>query len=195
MAARSDTSSPWRCAASSRARSRRRTPFPWPASPVPRQIAVPLGSQSGRPGPTYSASMAKRPISCADLAVVAAFGLFEHGEVGLHLGLVLEGGAVDALELRVLLVALVIGAGHAGELERADVAGAHHVRPGAKVNEIAVLVNRRSARPRECSARLPSLNLLGLPGRSLKPPSRPLSASLHRLLARDDQFSRKAGWP
>ena len=54
-------------------------------------------------------------------------------------GLVLERGAVDALELRVLLVALVIRAGHGGELERADVAGAHHVRPGAEVNEIAVL--------------------------------------------------------
>ena len=37
------------------------------------------------------------------------------------------------------LVALVIRAGHAGELERADVAGAHDVRPGAEVNEIAVL--------------------------------------------------------
>lgn len=29
--------------------------------------------------------------------------------------------------------------GHAGELERANVAGAHHVRPGAQVNEVAVL--------------------------------------------------------
>ena len=75
----------------------------------------------------------------ADLAVVAFLGLLQHLEVGLHLGLVLERRAVDALELRVFLVALVVRAGDAGELERADVAGAHHVRPGAEVNEVAVL--------------------------------------------------------
>ena len=72
--------------------------------------------------------------------MVALLRLFEHREVGLHLGLVLERGAVDALELRVLLVAFVVGAGHVRELERADVAGAHHVRPGAEIDEIAVLV-------------------------------------------------------
>ncbi len=77
----------------------------------------------------------------AELAVVALFRLLEHGELGVHLGLVFEGGAVDALELRVLLVALVIGAGDVGELERADVAGAHDMRAGAEVGEIAVAVD------------------------------------------------------
>ncbi len=75
-----------------------------------------------------------------ELAVVAAFGLLEHLEVGLQLGLGLEGGAVDALELGVGLVALVVGAGEGGELEGADVAGAHHVRAGAQVDEIAAAV-------------------------------------------------------
>ena len=70
--------------------------------------------------------------------MVALLRLFEHFEILVELGLVLEGGAVDALELRVALVALVIRAGHGGELERADVAGTHHVRPGAQINEIAV---------------------------------------------------------
>ena len=74
--------------------------------------------------------------------MVAPLGLLEHLEILVELGLVLERGAVDALELRVLLVALVVGAGHGGELERADVAGAHHVRPGAEVDEIAVLESR-----------------------------------------------------
>src|SRR5439155_3251854 len=73
-------------------------------------------------------------------AVVAAFGLFEHFEPGFHLGLVLEGGAVDALELLVALVAFVKGGCNAGELKRADVAGAHDVRAGAEIKEIAVLV-------------------------------------------------------
>ena len=63
-------------------------------------------------------------------------------EVRLHLGLVLEGRAVDALELRILFVAEVVGARDVGELERADVAGAHDVRPGAEIDEIAVGVER-----------------------------------------------------
>src|SRR5271154_1740240 len=71
--------------------------------------------------------------------MVAALGFFEHREVSLHLGLVLERRAVDALELWVALVALIIRAGHVRELERADVAGAHDVRPGAEVEKIAVL--------------------------------------------------------
>ena len=84
----------------------------------------------------------EQPHLLADLAMVAAFGLLDHLEIFFQLGLVLERRAVDALELRILLVALVIGAGHGGELVRADVAGAHHVRPGAQVNEIAALVIR-----------------------------------------------------
>src|SRR6185436_9986203 len=51
-------------------------------------------------------------------------------------------GAVNALELRILLVALVISAGDAGELERADVARAHDVRAGAEIGEFAVAIER-----------------------------------------------------
>ena len=81
----------------------------------------------------------EQPHLRADLAMVAALGLLDHLEIFVHRGLVLERRAVDALELRAFFVALVIGGGHAGELERADVARAHHVRPSAEVNEIAVL--------------------------------------------------------
>ena len=102
---------------------------------------MPFGSHSGRPGPTIVVE-GEQPHLLADLAVVALLRLLQHREVGLHLGLVLEGGAVDALELRVLLVAFVVGAGDTQQLERADVAGAHHVRPGAEIDEIAVLIER-----------------------------------------------------
>ena len=43
----------------------------------------------------------------AEFAVVALLRFLEHGEVFVELGLVLEGGAVDALELRVIFVAFV----------------------------------------------------------------------------------------
>ena len=88
----------------------------------------------------------EQPHLRADLAMVALLRLLEHREVGLQLGLVLERGAVDALELRILFVALVVGAGDVGELERADVARAHHVRPGAEIDEVAVAKERNLAR-------------------------------------------------
>ena len=75
----------------------------------------------------------------ANLAVVAFLRFLNHREVFFELGLVFECRAVNALELRVLLVTLVIRAGDAGEPVGAHVPGAHHVRPGTKVNELAGL--------------------------------------------------------
>src|ERR1044072_7809874 len=74
--------------------------------------------------------------------MVAFLRFLEHGEVFVELGLVLESGAVNALELRIVFVALVIGAGDAGELERADVAGAHDMRAGENIGEFAVAIER-----------------------------------------------------
>src|SRR5438874_10353065 len=74
--------------------------------------------------------------------MVALFRFLEHGEIFVELSLVLEGGAVDTLKLRVLFVAFVVGAGDAGELERADVACAHDVRAGAEIGELAVAIER-----------------------------------------------------
>ena len=51
-----------------------------------------------------------------------------------------ERSAVNPLELRIFLVALVIRARDVGELECADVSGAHHVRPRAEIDELAVAV-------------------------------------------------------
>ena len=72
--------------------------------------------------------------------MVALLRFLEHREVFVELGFVLESGAVDALELRVLLVAFVVGAGDVRELERTDVAGAHDVRAGAEIGEFAVAI-------------------------------------------------------
>src|SRR5581483_8134088 len=54
----------------------------------------------------------------AEPAVVAAAGLLDASEVGVEVLLRVEGGAVDARELLVALVAAPVRAGEAGELER-----------------------------------------------------------------------------
>src|SRR5438093_13740817 len=50
----------------------------------------------------------------ADFAMVPFLSLFKHFEMGLQLSFVFEGGAVNALELRVALVTLVVSAGDTG---------------------------------------------------------------------------------
>ncbi len=106
---------------------------------LPNDRAV--GRPENEPLPDFLVDMEEAHVA-AQLAVVALFRLFQHAEMGLHLGLVLESGAVDALELRVLFVTEVVGAGDMGELERADIARAHDVRPGAEIDEIAVGIER-----------------------------------------------------
>jgi hypothetical protein len=76
----------------------------------------------------------------AQLAVVAPLGLLQHGEVRLQLRLVLEGGAVDALELGLVGIAAVVGAGQVGQLEGLDASGAENVRAAAQVDKFAILV-------------------------------------------------------
>jgi hypothetical protein len=52
-------------------------------------------------------------------------------------------GAVDALQHGVLGIAAPIGAGHLGQLEGLELAGARHMRAAAKVFEIALAVERQ----------------------------------------------------
>ena len=73
-------------------------------------------------------------------AMVAARGFFKAGEVGVEIFLREEGGAVDALELRILLVAEPVSAGEAGDFEGLDAAGGGHVRAAAEVDEVAVAI-------------------------------------------------------
>src|SRR5437879_5253388 len=74
--------------------------------------------------------------------MVAFLRFLEHREVVIELLSRFERGTINALELWILFVAFVVSARHAGELERADVSRAHDMRPGAKVDEIAVAIKR-----------------------------------------------------
>ena len=74
--------------------------------------------------------------------MVAQLGLLELVEVGGELLLGGEGGAVDALELLVVLVAAVVGAGDGEQLEGLDLLRVADVGAGAQVDELAVLVER-----------------------------------------------------
>ena len=69
----------------------------------------------------------------AELAVVAALGLLEPVQVLLERLLGLPGGAVDALELLVLLVAAPVRRRGAHQLERRDPLGGRQVRAAAQV--------------------------------------------------------------
>src|SRR4029078_10456381 len=75
-----------------------------------------------------------------EAAVVALAGLLELRQVLLEVGLVVEGGAVDARQLRLRHVAAPVRAGEAGELERLDRLRALQVRAAAEVGEVALRV-------------------------------------------------------
>ena len=68
-----------------------------------------------------------------ELAVVAPLGLGEHGQVLVLRVTRLPGGAVDPLELRVLLAAAPVRPAAAHQLERRDVPGGGNVRAAAQV--------------------------------------------------------------
>ena len=77
----------------------------------------------------------------AQHAMVALLGLFDGVQVLLKVLLVEERGAIDALELRIFLVAQPVGAGDAGELKSLDPPGGGNVRPAAEVHELAIAIN------------------------------------------------------
>src|SRR5207247_2707157 len=73
-------------------------------------------------------------------AVVAALGLLEPLEVRVEVVLRVEGGAVDAGELRLRRVPAPVGAGEAGELDRLDRLRVLEVRATAEVGEVALRI-------------------------------------------------------
>ena len=81
----------------------------------------------------------------AEPAVVARARLLEPLEVGVEVGLVVEGRAVDAGQLLVVLVAAPVRAGEAGQLDRLDRLRVLQVRPAAEVGEVALRVERDRA--------------------------------------------------
>ena len=76
----------------------------------------------------------------AEEAMVALGRFFKARKVGVEILLREEGGAVDALELGVFLVAEPVGSGKAGDLDGFDAAGGGHVGSAAEVDEFAVAI-------------------------------------------------------
>src|ERR1017187_10307428 len=75
--------------------------------------------------------------------MVALFRFLQPLEIGFKFLLVAPGGAVDALELRVLRIPAPIGAGDLGQLEAlADFASGGEMRSAAEVVPVAVVVDR-----------------------------------------------------
>jgi len=87
---------PGQNAAFSRGRSRRRIRFPWQVFRVPRQWRA-FWEPQRHARPDVFGVNGEQAHFLADLAMVAALGLFDHFEILVELGLVLERGAVDAL--------------------------------------------------------------------------------------------------
>ncbi len=74
--------------------------------------------------------------------MVALLGFLDVLQVLVEIFLRKERGAVNALELRILLVAQPVGTGDVEQLERLDPPGRGNVRPSAEVGELASLVDR-----------------------------------------------------
>src|SRR5207247_7187346 len=77
----------------------------------------------------------------ADHSMVALFCFFQSSQMLVELFLVEICSAVDAGKLLTLAVAAPIGAGDAHQLECLDLRGARHVRPTAKIGEIALPID------------------------------------------------------
>src|SRR3954447_13186154 len=74
--------------------------------------------------------------------MVALARLLEPREMRVEVFLRVEGGAVDAGQLLVLLVAAPVRAGETGQLERLDRLRVLQVRPAAEIGEVALGVER-----------------------------------------------------
>src|ERR1035437_1929746 len=78
----------------------------------------------------------------AQHAMVAALRFFQAGKVLFHFFLGEEGGAINALQLRILFIPQPVSAGNTHHLEGFDSAGGRHMRATAKVDKRAVAINR-----------------------------------------------------
>ena len=86
----------------------------------------------------------------ANAAVVAAFGLLQHMQVGIEFLLVAPRRAVDARQHGVAVIAPPIGACRFHQFEGvANISGGTHVRPAAKVDPVALAVQRNRLRRRQ----------------------------------------------
>ena len=78
----------------------------------------------------------------ADLAVVALFRFFQLQQIGVEFLLIAPGGAVNAAQHGVAMIAAPIGAGHFHQLEGgADITRAAHMRTAAQIRPGTLLVD------------------------------------------------------
>ena len=75
-------------------------------------------------------------------AMIAPLGFFQRCQIVFQILLREPCGAVEPLQLLARLIPFPIGAGDAGELERADVTGAGNMRAAAEVDELSLAVKR-----------------------------------------------------
>ena len=87
----------------------------------------------------------------AQHAMVAALGLFDLPQVVFEFLLAEEGRAVEPLQLLARGVAPPVRPGHRQQLEGADGAGAGDVRPAAKIDELALAIERHGRLRRQPS--------------------------------------------
>ena len=78
----------------------------------------------------------------AELAMVARLRLLEALEIGVEIGLGVEGRAVDPRQLLVVLVAAPVGTGERRELDRLDRLRVLEVRAAAEIGELALRIER-----------------------------------------------------
>ena len=114
----------------------------------------------------------------AEAAVVAALGLGEALQVGVLRLLRLPRRAVDALQLRVVLVAAPVGRRGAQHLERRDVPGGRDVRAAAQVAPHA-LAGVGVRRCRRWSSSPAPTSMISLPSSASLLPLRSTSSSLN----------------
>ncbi len=99
---------------------------------------MPFGCQSAAPG--RDVFEVEEVELRAEPPVIAAASVLEVLDVGVEIGLRVEGGAVDAGQLLVVLVATPVGAGEVRQLERLDRLRVLQVRAAAEIDEVALLV-------------------------------------------------------
>ncbi len=78
-----------------------------------------------------------------NFAMVALFGFFQLGQIRLQVFVVQPGGAVDAAEHLVVVIATPISTSHLHQLERAQLVGGGHVRATTEVGELALRIQRQ----------------------------------------------------
>src|SRR5215831_12160674 len=74
--------------------------------------------------------------------MVTLFGLLNVVQVLLKVFLGVEGSAVDALQLRILLIPEPVGASYVQQLESFDFASCGDVRPATEIGELAGAIDR-----------------------------------------------------